>query len=398
MKFTLEIIEPASAKNKFEFDKSEVTFGRTGPNDVIINDRKVSRQHAKIEFKGNIPLLRDLGSQNGTIVNGNKIEEKELKSGDRIKIGDTQFQFTLHGSSLEGPLSLESLTGGEGIIKNFPQLIKNPIIAGSLGIICIIILCLSLFLKKESVDKAPVKDISNIPIPLPAQDIYGNCKQDRTHKDKVIFTFKGKTDHKAFLTYTIGGIEKKDEVVISLNGEVIGNSPVASGWKEVKDIKLPWKQIDSSMDNLLVFDNTLNPPEDESWGLTEVSIKWKKLLKCNLTRAKESFGLARRKYKDKSISYPNLYNSIKAYTDSLDYMENCSEKPDFYKEAMEGLSMASLELEKEYQKHLFNAQKAFKLKDYETAVNEYKIIMSMIPDTNDSRYQTAEEGLYQDIP
>jgi pSer/pThr/pTyr-binding forkhead associated (FHA) protein len=399
MKFRLEIIEPADAKGKFEFDKNEVTLGRTSPNDIIINDSKVSRQHAKIEFKDNIPQIRDLGSQNGIIVNGNKIKDAELKSGDKIKIGDTQFHFILYDPSL---LKKTSFSETKGITVQrpfkFPQLIKNPIILAAVGILLIIFLSSLFFSREKSTDKSIVRDDSHIPITLPAKEIYGNCKQDRTHKDKIIFTFKGKEDSKAFLTYIIGGIDTKDEIVISLNGEVVGNSPVTLGWKEVKNIRLHWEQISSSSDNLLIFDNTLNPPGDEAWGVREVNISWEKLLDCNLAKAEENFELAQRKYKDKAISYPNLYQSIKVFQESLDNMEKCSAKPAFYHRVEEMRQKASLELEQEYQKHLFNAERAFRLKEYSTTMSEYKIIMSMIPDTNDSRYQKAEEGLTQEIP
>jgi pSer/pThr/pTyr-binding forkhead associated (FHA) protein len=74
-----------------------ITIGR-GEHNVIVLDRDllVSRRHAVIEQKGESFTIRDLGSTNGTYVNGDPLKEREeriLEAGDVIKLGKTEFNF-----------------------------------------------------------------------------------------------------------------------------------------------------------------------------------------------------------------------------------------------------------------------------------------------------------------
>ena len=71
--------------------------GRGSNNDHVINDSSVSRNHAEISYLGaNKFRLVDLGSSNGVLVNGEKIEGAEIKDGDLIELGDIKLVFTMH--------------------------------------------------------------------------------------------------------------------------------------------------------------------------------------------------------------------------------------------------------------------------------------------------------------
>ncbi len=63
-------------------------IGRDASNHIVLNDKLVSRQHAKLTVSetGQI-IIKDLGSSNGTFVNGNRITESVIKSGDIVKCG-----------------------------------------------------------------------------------------------------------------------------------------------------------------------------------------------------------------------------------------------------------------------------------------------------------------------
>ena len=69
-------------------DGGEVTFGRTRVATVPIDSERVSRLHARVWRDGARVLLEDLGSRNGTRVNGARIEGRtELASGNHVEIG-----------------------------------------------------------------------------------------------------------------------------------------------------------------------------------------------------------------------------------------------------------------------------------------------------------------------
>src|SRR5581483_707919 len=72
----------------------DLTLGRDPANQVAIDDVSVSRRHCMIAQDGEQFIIRDLGSHNGTFVNGSAIEERVLNNGDRISIGSSVFEFT----------------------------------------------------------------------------------------------------------------------------------------------------------------------------------------------------------------------------------------------------------------------------------------------------------------
>lgn len=62
--------------------------------DLTIHDPNVSRQHAMIEVQEGRYYLVDLGSTNGTEVNGQRVQRREIAEGDVIKICDHEARFT----------------------------------------------------------------------------------------------------------------------------------------------------------------------------------------------------------------------------------------------------------------------------------------------------------------
>jgi dipeptidyl aminopeptidase/acylaminoacyl peptidase len=72
-----------------------VTVGRAPENDVVVSDPATSGRHGRIEVRGGAFWISDLGSTNGTLVNGEPVIEKQLGHGDLIAIGQNTIRFTL---------------------------------------------------------------------------------------------------------------------------------------------------------------------------------------------------------------------------------------------------------------------------------------------------------------
>lgn len=68
-------------------ERGEVVVGREGELDLVIMEDRVSRRHAKLVLDGAAVHIQDLGSTNGTFVNGEKIDKAALSVGDRVLIG-----------------------------------------------------------------------------------------------------------------------------------------------------------------------------------------------------------------------------------------------------------------------------------------------------------------------
>jgi hypothetical protein len=81
----------------YEFDGSGLTIGRAADNDLVIPDGRVSRHHARIVGRRGTLVYADLGSTNGSRVNGVPVGELVLGAGDRIEIGDTMIVVEVAG-------------------------------------------------------------------------------------------------------------------------------------------------------------------------------------------------------------------------------------------------------------------------------------------------------------
>jgi pSer/pThr/pTyr-binding forkhead associated (FHA) protein len=77
----------------------ELIIGRSGDLDMVLLEDMVSRKHAKISTTGGQINIQDLGSTNGTFVNGEKVKKHRLKEGDRILIGTSIIKMIPQGES-----------------------------------------------------------------------------------------------------------------------------------------------------------------------------------------------------------------------------------------------------------------------------------------------------------
>lgn len=100
MSFQLVIAEGKEAGREFVFDQTSVLIGRTSECDVVLYDPGVSRKHARIFSEGDIYYVEDMGSSNGTKVNGAIVKRRQLTDGDAITLGPVVFNFSGHEDSL----------------------------------------------------------------------------------------------------------------------------------------------------------------------------------------------------------------------------------------------------------------------------------------------------------
>lgn len=99
--FTLIIRERAGDERREFFDEQEILVGRIPGNDLVLRAGNVSRQHARFMFRDGRLIVADLGSANGTYVNGRKIRHATiLRDSDEVWIGDFYLRVEM---SVRGP-------------------------------------------------------------------------------------------------------------------------------------------------------------------------------------------------------------------------------------------------------------------------------------------------------
>jgi hypothetical protein len=79
--------------NRIVVGEEPVSIGRLPECDVVLSDPNVSRRHAEVRRRGNEILIVDLGSTNGTKLNGSRVKEQRLGDGDDITVGGTHIRF-----------------------------------------------------------------------------------------------------------------------------------------------------------------------------------------------------------------------------------------------------------------------------------------------------------------
>lgn len=89
----LEVFSLAIGGKHHELAKPRVVLGRSREADIRVPDDNVSRRHAEVRLEGDGYWIVDLGSMNGTIVNGKRVDRARLADDDRITLGSTEIVF-----------------------------------------------------------------------------------------------------------------------------------------------------------------------------------------------------------------------------------------------------------------------------------------------------------------
>ncbi len=88
--YQLVIRSGAGAGKVLPLEKSELHVGRDVTNDLVVSDEKVSRRHARLYSEGDQYVVEDLGSTNGTFINGARLSGPHLlRVGEQITFGET---------------------------------------------------------------------------------------------------------------------------------------------------------------------------------------------------------------------------------------------------------------------------------------------------------------------
>ena len=89
----LVVLRGPNAGARFLLDADEVSTGRHPDSDIFLDDVTVSRRHATFRREGDVFLVHDVGSLNGTYVNRERIDEAALKTRDEVQIGKFRLVF-----------------------------------------------------------------------------------------------------------------------------------------------------------------------------------------------------------------------------------------------------------------------------------------------------------------
>ena len=93
-KAVFEIVEGEEKGKRFILTKTEITLGRKQV-DISLKDPEISRRHCAVILYGDLAVVKDMKSANGTMVNGHFVSQGLLRPGDTLQIGSIVLQFIL---------------------------------------------------------------------------------------------------------------------------------------------------------------------------------------------------------------------------------------------------------------------------------------------------------------
>jgi pSer/pThr/pTyr-binding forkhead associated (FHA) protein len=132
----------------FELGGAEVAVGRAVDNDVVLDDPSLSRKHAKLYRRnGNQLEVEDLGSSNGTYINGRKVGRGVMRPGDVVRFGELSFRVegdTLHGTS--------------AVAAELPRAQFLALAGGAAATLSLLVLMVVVLARKPTPVQAPGKD------------------------------------------------------------------------------------------------------------------------------------------------------------------------------------------------------------------------------------------------
>ncbi len=107
----LTYTNPDGSTAAMKISAQPILIGRDAASTIVIEDGRVSRSHCSIQMQKGVCWLRDLGSSNGTWVNGANVAEARLQSGDEISVGSRLF--TCAAEKPAGPQTIFRQTAQE---------------------------------------------------------------------------------------------------------------------------------------------------------------------------------------------------------------------------------------------------------------------------------------------
>ena len=384
MGFRIQILEGPEKGKGFAFDRVEISIGRTAENDVVLADNSISRQHLSIRDKGRAYILQDLGSSNGTLLNGKPVREAVLKPGDKIQAGAAVILFEgpkvvpgksgsrparnaksqnaaplvrsagLRVDREEKPEESQLGKAAEDREKGLGKVGKGKRRRGqkesvgqrfktwyfglrkSMRLILPVIFGLTLALMVAGIFKGGKQIVRKIVwhdeevfrpglwVSEKLPEYYGIGNVSVGCRYQATFQFRYVTG-RASVAFQVGHMDKPNEVDILLNGIHVDYAPLlGDGFSDLLRLNLPRKHLLQNKVNTLQFINTINKANQaarEKWAVTPLEVKEQALPHPDKEKAKEAFVRAQINYEHRTIDPGNLYRAKKDFKKARDYLE-----------------------------------------------------------------------------
>ncbi len=427
--FLLTVIDGQAQGREYHFE-SRCKVGRVDANDVILVDPGISREHARFHGRRGVYLVEDLGSSNGTRLNGELIEGPEvLRDGDYVGIGQATLQFSNLDMTRSGEETarmrltakqrarLDHGAAGGSPKERLTEIVKTPrgklmAVGGAMALLLLFAglakQCLGGKLKR----KQGQAELSDQPVDYDEYHAkgywdwaFGYGGYNRNFRDKVTFRYvKPNTKLRVTLEYGAWGIDDSEEVVILVNGKRVGTVPPTRKIKVRGSVTYKYDYglrlvIDPSLlkegENFITFDNTKNGKHGtEMWEIAYVKLRETAIPAPNLGKAKECFFNAKNAYDQRKVDPANMQKAIRNYECVRDYLEELPKRPPEYAVATREIDRINRELSRIFKTAIFDAQRQWRYHQTEQARAQLQqTLLYFKANPRDPRYIKLREAL-----
>jgi len=389
-------------------------FGRSSKNDVVVNDESVSRHHCRFYFKSDGSLaIADLGSANQTQLNDETVHESPLSIGDRVAIGDTVLKVVDDGSAGSGiDLGLKSYDSPPPRSKMSKSMLLTLLVV---VILIAFAAWLPRLLRPDAAKTSPkipkeiVEKLSIFPLEIRYEKVLGD--------DSRIFRYLFQIHSKNKIAIDIDDTELthireegavsddlieelaefvRDSGFFKLSDEYTGRQRnVLDHWditvtlgKESKRVRVinrtepdAFKKLRTKLENF----------GQVELGLWAIQFPPEELM----GRAERAFLQGKKLYAERTVEYGNLARSITSFKEADFYLRTIDPKPDYYSQILNGITTSREALDEEYVDRNYGAERAIRIKDWEEAAAQLRILCRMFPDRTDDRYGEARNKLIE---
>jgi hypothetical protein len=423
----LLIVAGVGEGRRYSVAPAGARLGRSSKNDIVVEDALLSRHHCRFYFKPGQGLwVTDLASANGTSVNDQPIQDSVLSVGDVVTVGETRLQVLRDQMLAAAPAAAAPAAAEEPEVdlglRQAPPVPQRPVWRvrrGHLAVAACLVTALAVAAWAPKFFKGPKPTVARptVPTEAPKQDLTLNLDYEKIVASKDnIFRYHLTVAPNDVAAAQVDDIangkhvrkEKRVErkvletlVADLLAAKVFALSPEYQGVQpeslESRDLSVTIgrRTHRSKVVNRLVPDAFQQVSEMiEKFGVNELGLFTIPESPEELRRmANEAYLVGRKLYDERDVKYGNLSEAIKRLTEAELYLETIEPKPDYYPEIIGLRNDCRSELKTRYDDHLFTAQKAIKLRDWQEAARELRVLMTLVPDQEDERYQNARKDL-----
>ena len=392
--------------------------GRSSRNDIVLEDPLLSRHHCRLFFKPGEGLwVADLGSANQTLLNDRPIQESRLRAGDAVLIGDTVLRVVNDGSSPSSPAPPPAIHPVNLGLDTEPI---EPPAARRTGLLFLLVLAAVALaaivwlpkllprLRRPAAIPAPLALPGRDALEIDYEKVEGTAASlFRYHllltKDRVLsveiddvvnnrHVRKEKTLEPDYVDSLARSV--RDSGFFALAEDYQGIQPdVFDLWDMAVTYgrRFHRTRIANRVepDDFRRIRETVEECGKNELGLWAIQFSADKLQEM----AQASFLQGKRLHDEREIQPGNLAAAIRAYSEADWYLETVEPKPDYYREMLAAKGDAERELQERFNDQNFRAERAIRLRDWEQAASELRLLCEVIPDRSDRRNQEARKKL-----